>query len=487
MNVVAGRKFLAIIRLSSRKIISYNINLSLWERYAFVNFGRRPSRAFYVFAADTQDAAISDCRIFCFDIMTCGHFLMCIFKFSLQSDDTVLGRHLNLNARLRYPDAGRTKINRGLMETLRICMGFAGLALLAACSSGGHQVSEIYSTEYYISHAAGNYQPPGPPNDPWGPYIKIAAERFDVPQMWIRQVMRAESGGHEYLNGQLTVSPAGAMGLMQLEPETYQEMAARYGLGADPFNPYNNVMAGTAYIHEMYTVYGSPGFLAAYNAGPGRLDSYMDYHTPLPHETTNYVAMIAPEIQGYYPARRSDADQLALNTLPASDAPGLLPPGVAPGGPPAPDMPGNPIAPVQFAAIVPAAPSESSIYAAEPVRSEPVSLPVRHSGFSLIASAMADTPTPHLLSGETSGTHWAIQVGVYSTRDKAKAALGIAELSAVEMLMHGQPVVVSVHHSSSTRYRARFVDLPHDDAVDACHHLLGGPTGCVILSPDAQR
>jgi hypothetical protein len=299
--------------------------------------------------------------------------------------------------------------------------------------------------------------------------------------------MRAESGGHEYLGGQLTVSPAGAMGLMQLEPATYQEMAARYGLGPDPFNPYNNIMAGTAYIHEMYAVYGSPGFLAAYNAGPGRLDSYMDNHNPLPHETTHYVAMIAPQIQGYYPAHRSDADQLALNTLPASEAPGLLPPGVSPRRMPLPDLPGNPLAPVQLAAIVPATPSESSIYAAEPVRPESDSPPKRHSGFSLITPAMADTPTPRSLSGEYSGSHWAIQVGVYSSRDKAKAALGIAELSAVQMLMHGQPVVVSVRYSSTTRYRARFVGLPHDDAVDACHRLSGGPTGCVTLSPDALR
>ena len=80
--------------------------------------------------------------------------------------------------------------------------------------------------------------------------------------------MRVESGGNEYMDGHLTVSAAGAMGLMQLEPETYREMAAQYGLGSDPFNPYDNIMAGTAYIHEMYVIYGSPGFLAAYNAGP---------------------------------------------------------------------------------------------------------------------------------------------------------------------------------------------------------------------------
>jgi cell division protein FtsN len=360
------------------------------------------------------------------------------------------------------------------------------LALLAACSSGRDQASTGFSTDYYISHAAGNYRPPGSPDDPWGPYIKIASERFDVPQQWIRHVMRAESGGQEYMNGQLTVSPAGAMGLMQLEPETYQEMAARYGLGTDPFNPYDNIMAGTAYIHEMYAVYGSPGFLAAYNAGPGRLDSYMNYHTPLPHETTNYVAMIAPQIQGVYPTHRSEADELALNTQPASEAPGLLPAGVSPGEIPPPDVPINPIAPVQFAAIVPQSAPDSAIYSPPPARAQPVPPSEHHSEFALIPSAMADTPVPHSMAAEPSGAGWAIQVGAYNSRENAKAALGIAELSAVKMLMHGQPVVVAVQGGYSIKYRARVVGLPHDDAVAACQRLSEGPTGCVIISPDAQ-
>jgi hypothetical protein len=99
---------------------------------------------------------------------------------------------------------------------------------------------------------------------------------------------------------------------------------------------------------------------------------------------------------------------------------------------------------------------------------------------------MADTPQPHSIPVESSGAGWAIQVGAYRTPGNAKAAIGIAELSAVQMLMQGQPMVVSVHVSAGTMYRARIVDLPHDQAVDACQRLLGGPTGCVVLSPDAQ-
>jgi soluble lytic murein transglycosylase-like protein len=133
---------------------------------------------------------------------------------------------------------------------VRLSLGCAGLALLAGCSSGGG-ARQVPSVGYYESHAHHDYNPPGPPSDPWGPYINEASAQFDVPAQWIRQVMRVESGGHEYIDGQLTVSSAGAMGLMQLEPATYSEMASQYGLGSDPFNPYDNIMAGTAYIHAM--------------------------------------------------------------------------------------------------------------------------------------------------------------------------------------------------------------------------------------------
>jgi hypothetical protein len=104
--------------------------------------------------------------------------------------------------------------------------------------------------------------------------------------------------------------------------------------------------------------------------------------------------------------------------------------------------------------------------------------------FQLINSAMADTPTPR--DEVYTGSGWAISLGAFSTRDHAKAALGIAELSAVANLMHGQPMVERISTGYSVKYRARFVNLPHRDAIDACHHLAGGPTTCTILSPDAQ-
>ena len=134
--------------------------------------------------------------------------------------------------------------------------------------------------------------------------------------------MRVESGGNEYQNGRLITSSAGAMGLMQVMPETYDELRARYNLGDDPFDPHENILAGTAYLREMYDIYGSPGFLAAYNAGPRRLDDYLSNNRALPDETRRYVAMIGPNIVGVYPATRSPAEDYAMNALPIDIPPG---------------------------------------------------------------------------------------------------------------------------------------------------------------------
>ena len=197
--------------------------------------------------------------------------------------------------------------------------------LLAACSAH-HETADVDQSneaQAYIARARGDYTPPGPPEDPWGPYIHESAQRFDVPETWIREVMRVESGGNQYRNGQLMTSWAGAMGLMQVMPETYDDLRIRYDLSDDAFDPHNNILAGTAYMREMYDIYGMPGFLAAYNAGPKRLDDYLANERPLPDETRHYVAMIAPYIAGVYPQVRSPAEDYAMNDLPTDIPPGL--------------------------------------------------------------------------------------------------------------------------------------------------------------------
>lgn len=193
----------------------------------------------------------------------------------------------------------------------------AAIGLMAGCASRPQYTAQQESSGY-LSRAHGNYTPPGPRSDPWGPYIREAATNYDVPEKWIREVMRQESGGHLYgHSGDLITSGAGAMGLMQVMPATYDDLRSRYReLGDDPYDPHNNIRAGAAYLREMYDIYGAPGFLAAYNAGPGRLDDYLTRNRTLPSETRRYVAAIGPRIAGYEPQRASPGAAYAMNSVP---------------------------------------------------------------------------------------------------------------------------------------------------------------------------
>ena len=116
--------------------------------------------------------------------------------------------------------------------------------------------------------------------------MREASQRFHVPVPWLRLVMRAESDG-----AAKSVSAKGAVGLMQVMPKTYAELRAKFGLGPNPFDPRDNILAGAAYLGEMLGRYGSPGFLAAYNAGPRRYEQYV-HGRPLPPETSDYVARL---------------------------------------------------------------------------------------------------------------------------------------------------------------------------------------------------
>ncbi len=134
---------------------------------------------------------------------------------------------------------------------------------------------------------------PAETSAPFTVFVAEASQRFGIPVAWIRVLMRVESA-----NDIRAVSPKGAMGLMQLMPDTWAYLRARYRLGSDPFDPRENIIAGTAYMRELYDRYGAPGFLAAYNAGPGRYDEYLANGRPLPAETRAYVAQLAPLVGG---------------------------------------------------------------------------------------------------------------------------------------------------------------------------------------------
>ncbi|WP_374414950.1 lytic transglycosylase domain-containing protein [Novosphingobium colocasiae] len=126
----------------------------------------------------------------------------------------------------------------------------------------------------------------------WHTEIAEASARFSVPVAWIERVMRAESGGMTMLDGRPITSRAGAMGLMQLMPATWAAMRATYGLGGNPYDPRDNILAGTAYLRAMYDRFGYPGLFGAYNAGPGRYAAYLTTGRPLPGETRAYLATV---------------------------------------------------------------------------------------------------------------------------------------------------------------------------------------------------
>lgn len=125
---------------------------------------------------------------------------------------------------------------------------------------------------------------------PYASHVAEAARRFSIPETWIWAVMRVESNGDP-----AAVSRAGAMGLMQIMPGTWAGLTARYGLGDNPWDVWANIHAGAAYLREMVTRYRDlTTALAAYNAGPGRVDDWRIRGRPLPTETIAYVAKIAP-------------------------------------------------------------------------------------------------------------------------------------------------------------------------------------------------
>jgi soluble lytic murein transglycosylase-like protein len=138
-------------------------------------------------------------------------------------------------------------------------------------------------------------------------YIEQASDRFTVPAHWIRAVIQIESGGDEH-----AISPRGAMGLMQLKPGTWVELSVRYGLGLDPFDPRDNILAGTAYLREMHDRFGSAGFLAAYHAGPSRYEQHLATGQSLPPDTVAYVAAVTPLLGDEHGERASFGGRRAV-------------------------------------------------------------------------------------------------------------------------------------------------------------------------------
>lgn len=133
----------------------------------------------------------------------------------------------------------------------------------------------------------------------WKGETATAAKRFNIPEIWIRAVIQVESGGRTMMAEKQPIrSSKGAMGLMQLMPQTYADMRVQYGLGPDAYSPHDNIVAGSAYLKWLRGKYGYPQMFAAYNDGPGHLDRRLKNAGLLPLETRNYLVRVTNAVNG---------------------------------------------------------------------------------------------------------------------------------------------------------------------------------------------
>jgi hypothetical protein len=335
--------------------------------------------------------------------------------------------------------------------------------------------------------------------------------------------MQQESGGE-----QQATSPVGAMGLMQVMPATYEELRVRHRLGDDPYDPHNNVLAGTAYIREMYDRYGAPGFLAAYNAGPDRVDSYLAGRAVLPDETVNYLAAITPNLgndvprsgpfavyasarsgratryaptvaslaagcdvnAAYNPNHRcTSLERAAVQSAPIQTA---LAPQLGANGcdlnaaydPNHPCTSASPsaasgvlLASADGTAATTRSPVQLAPAAAQPLPKpapppQPPSRSVAQGGTSPIQSAL-------------SGGGWAIQVGAFKDPGLARAVAEGARAQAPDQLRSAALALQPTPPFGGTvLYRARLVHLSANAASSACTRLNQRQLPCIVVRPN---
>jgi hypothetical protein len=199
----------------------------------------------------------------------------------------VLPSRLNLTTTLRPSSPQQHRHARAFAASI-VCLGSVR-AIAGTVAAVTPLASSIVALPVIESGAYAQNVTRAETTDRFAGFIAEASDRFAVPARWIGAVMRIESGGDEH-----ATSSRGAMGLMQLMPGTWVELSARHGLGLDPFDPHDNILAGAAYLKEMYDRFGSAGFLAAYNAGPLRYRQHLMTGRPLPQETLAYITALTP-------------------------------------------------------------------------------------------------------------------------------------------------------------------------------------------------
>jgi soluble lytic murein transglycosylase-like protein len=155
---------------------------------------------------------------------------------------------------------------------------------LMRAMGGGHYVSPLTlftRTSFTERPTPSVSDPKASPAAAIPEMVNKAAVAYNMDPSLIAAVIKAESGGNPR-----ATSPKGAMGMMQLMPATAKDLGV-----TDPYDPLQNVMAGTRYLKTLLSRYDGDRdlALAAYNWGPGNLEKS---HRSMPRETVEYVARI---------------------------------------------------------------------------------------------------------------------------------------------------------------------------------------------------
>ena len=118
--------------------------------------------------------------------------------------------------------------------------------------------------------------------DKYDHYIKLASRLYDIPFTLVKAIIKVESNFNRH-----AVSKKGARGLMQIMPDTAKILKVY-----DPFDPWENIMAGTKYLKMLLKRFDSKikYALAGYNAGPEKVEKYKGI--PPYEETINYVKKV---------------------------------------------------------------------------------------------------------------------------------------------------------------------------------------------------
>lgn len=329
-----------------------------------------------------------------------------------------------------------------------LCLG--GLATLAACAGPARQPSA----------------PPGAAVNQWSPYIQEASTRFAIPQAWIRAVMQQESGGHQYMHGRLTRSIHGAVGLMQIKPDTYRELARRYHLGSNPYNPHDNIMAGSAYIRELYERFGSPNFLVAYSCGPQCAENHRRGKASLPSYARTYLASVRPHLNDPVPATLRTTE-MAYSPAPALPAAPQVPENVSGSAPDSPALP------------APSGVDEEGIAVSSAAGTDPdLTAPA-------VATAAEQTPyqapAAATLWQQDTGGNAMIQIGAFSTQERAMQAAALARQSSDSLASAVNRIELISAADGRQVWRTRLAGLSVTQTGPICSQLRQQGLACILV------